>query len=75
MKKPKIVVGHLMNDELFVKSVTISKSNDWIQWLETDELIGFLEELLKLVTQISEDKEGCKDTLDFSRRLARNRLD
>ena len=60
MKKPKIVVGHLMNDELFVKSVTISKSNDWIQWLETDELIGFLEDLIKLVAQISEDKESAK---------------
>ena len=60
MKKPKIVVGHLMNDELFVKSVTISKSNDWIKWLETDELIGFLEDLLKLVAQISEDKESAK---------------
>ena len=60
MKNPKIVVGHLMNDELFVKSVTISKSNDWIKWLETDELIGFLEDLLKLVAQISEDKESAK---------------
>ena len=60
MKKPKIVVGHLMNDELFVKSVTISKSNDWIKWLETDKLIGFLEDLLKLVAQISEDKESAK---------------
>ena len=60
MKKPKIVVGHLMNDELFVKSVTISKSNDWLKWLEVDELVEFFEELLKLVTQISEDKESAK---------------
>ncbi len=26
MKKPKLVVGHLMNDELLVKSVRTSKS-------------------------------------------------
>lgn len=62
MKKPKIVVGHLMNNELFVKSITISKSNDWIKWLETDELIEFFEELLKLMTQISEGKKDA-DTL------------
>ena len=60
MKKTKLVVGHLMNDELLVKSITISKSNDWIKWLETDEFIEFFEELLKLVSHISEDKKSAK---------------
>ena len=62
MKKPKLVVGHLMNDQLFVKSVTISKHLDWLKWLDPEELVEFFEELLKLMTQISERKKDA-DTL------------
>lgn len=57
MEKPKLVVGHLIDDELFVKSVAISESLDWFKWLEVDELAEFFEELLKLMTQISEGKK------------------
>ena len=57
MKKSKLVVGHLMNDELFVKSVTPSKSFDWLKWLEAEELVEFFAELFKLLTQISEGKK------------------
>ena len=57
MKKPKLVVGHLMNDQLLVKSVATSKSLDWIKWLDAEELVAFFGGLLKLVTQISEDKK------------------
>ena len=63
MKKPKLVVGHLTNDQLLVKSVTTSKHLDWLKWLEIDELVEFFAELLKLVTQIS---EGKKDTETLS---------
>ena len=59
MKNPKIVVGHLMNDELFVKSLPASKHLNWIKWLEADELVEFFAELFKLITRIS---EGEKDT-------------
>ncbi len=52
-----------MNDQLFVKSVTTSKHLDWLKWLETDELVEFFGELLKLVTRIS---EGKKDTETLS---------
>ena len=57
MKKPKLVVGHLMNDQLLVKSVATSKSFDWIKWLETEELVEFFAELFKLLTRISEGKK------------------
>ena len=57
MKNPKLVVGHLMDDQLFVKSVKISKSLDWLKWLEAEELVEFFEGLLELITQISEKKE------------------
>ncbi len=60
MKKSKLVVGQLANDQLLVKSVTTSKHVDWIKWLETEELVEFFEELLKLVTQISEEKKDAK---------------
>ncbi len=57
MKKSKLVVGHLMNDQLLVKSVATSKSFDWLKWLETEELVEFFAKLLKLVTQISQKKK------------------
>ena len=60
MKKPKLVVGHLMNDQLLVKSVAISKSFDWLKWLETEELVEFLAELFKLLTRISEGKKDAE---------------
>lgn len=49
-----------MNDELFVKSVTPSKSFDWLKWLEGEELVEFFTELFKLLTQISEGKKDAK---------------
>ena len=62
MKKPELVVGHLMSNELFVKSIPTSKHLDWLKWLETDELVEFFAELFKLITQISESKKDA-DTL------------
>ena len=67
MKKPKLVVGHLMNDQLLVKSVTTPKHIDWLKWLETEELVEFFGEFLKLMTQIS---EGKKDAATLSIFLA-----
>ena len=60
MKKPKLVVGHLMNDQLLVQSVAISKSFDWLKWLETEELVEFFAELFKLLTRISEGKKDAE---------------
>ena len=60
MKKSKLVVGHLINDQLFVKSVTTSKSFDWLKWLEAEELVEFFDELFKLLTQISEGKKDAE---------------
>lgn len=57
MRNLKLVVGHLMNDQLFVKSVTTSKHLDWLKQLDPEELVEFFAELLKLVTQISEGKK------------------
>ena len=60
MKKSKLVVGHLMNDELLVKSITTSKSFDWLKWLEVEEFVEFFVGLLKMVTQISEGKKDAE---------------
>ena len=62
MKRTKLVVGHLMNDELLVKSIPTSKHLDWLKWLEAEELVEFFAELFKLITQISEGKKDV-DTL------------
>ena len=60
MRNPKLVVGHLMNDQLFVKSVTTSKHLDWLKQLDPEELVEFFAELLKLVTQISDGKKDAE---------------
>ncbi len=65
MKNPKLVVGHLMNDQLFVKSVTTSKHLDWIKQLDPEELVEFFAELLKLVTQISDRKKDAETLSAF----------
>lgn len=60
MKKPKLVVGHLTNDELLVKSVRTSKSFDWVKWLESEELVEFFTELFELLTHISDGKKDAE---------------
>ena len=57
MKKSKLVVGYLIDDELLAKSVKISKPLDWINSLVVEELVTFFEELLELIAQISAGKE------------------
>ena len=57
MKNLKLVIGHLMNDQLSVKSVPTSKHLNWLKQLDPEELVEFFAELLKLVTQISEKKK------------------
>ena len=60
MKNLKLVIGHLMNDQLSVKSVPTSKSLGWLKQLDPKELVEFFAELLKLVTQISEGKKDAE---------------
>lgn len=67
MKNPKLVVGHLLDDQLLVKSIATSKSFDWLKWLETEELVEFFAKLLTLITQISKKK---KDAAELSTFLA-----
>ena len=62
MEKPELVIGQKINDQLLVKPFTTSKHLDWIKWLETEELVEFFEELLSLVTQISDGKKN-RETL------------
>ena len=73
MKMPKLVVGYLMDDGMFVKSFTIPESHDWIKWLANEELAQFFGELLELMIQISEEKEDSKTLqtfLDFWHEIA-----
>ena len=60
MKKSKLVVGHLMNDELSVKSVKPLRSFDWIKWLDSEELVEFFAELFQLLAQISDGKKDAE---------------
>ena len=59
MRNLKLVIGHLMNDQLSVKSVPTLKGLGWLKQLDPEELVEFFAELLKLVTQISEGKKRC----------------
>ena len=65
MKKAKLVVGYLIEDEMIVKSVKISKSVDWISSLVVEELVPFFEELLELIAQISDGKEDSETLRTF----------
>ena len=60
MENPKLVVVHLLNDQLFVKSVPTSKTLGWLKQLDPEELVEFFAELLKLVTQISDGKKDAE---------------
>ena len=60
MKNLKLVIGYLMNNQLSVKSVPTSKNLGWLTQLDPEELVDFLAELLKLVTQISEEKKDAE---------------
>ena len=60
MKDFKLVIGHLTKDQLSVKSVTTSKHLDWLKRLDSEELVEFFAELLKLVTQVSEGKKSAE---------------
>ncbi len=63
MEKHELVIGHRVNDRLIVKSIPTSKNLDWLEWLDTQEVVAFFEELLKLMTQIS---AGKKDAASLS---------
>ena len=58
MEQPKLVVGFLMDDEMFVKSVKIPKSFDFLTAMDFGDVLDFFEGLLELIAQISEGKEG-----------------
>ncbi len=47
-----------MHDQLLVKSITTSKSFDWLKWLEAEELVEFFTELFKLLKHMSDGKKG-----------------
>ena len=65
MKMPKLVVGYLLDDEVFIKSFTIPESHDWIKWLANEELSQFFGELFELMIQISEEKEDSETLQAF----------
>ena len=60
MRKPELVIGHEINGRLIVKSILTAKNLDWLEWLDTREVVEFFEELLKLLAQISEGKKDTK---------------
>ena len=65
MKDAKLVVGYLVDDELLVKSVPIPKPHDWLKWLPVEDLVVFFQELLQVITHISEGKEDSETLRTF----------
>ena len=57
MKKPELVIGHQINGRLIVKYISTTKNLEWLEWLDTKEVVEFFEELLKLLTYISEGRQ------------------
>ena len=65
MRTPKVVVGRLIDGSLIFKPITISKTADWLKWLEPDELVEFTADLLKLVEQIAKGRKNSAELALF----------
>jgi hypothetical protein len=65
MGSPEVVVGRLFDGRLIFKPVAISKAADWLKWLDSDELVEFTADLLKLVEQISKGRKSSEDVALF----------
>ncbi|MBC8235250.1 hypothetical protein H8E77_37370 [bacterium] len=65
MGTPKVVVGRLIDDSLIFKPVAISKTADWLKWLESNELVEFTADLLKLVEQIAKGRKSSTELALF----------
>jgi hypothetical protein len=46
METPKVVVGRLFDNRLVFKPISISKTTDWLKWLDPEELEEFTVALL-----------------------------
>lgn len=67
MADPKLVVGYLTNDTSLVKSVALSETYDWLQWLSIEQLAAFFEELFEVLRQMlggNADSETLRTFLD-----------
>lgn len=67
MADPKLVVGYLTDDTSLVKSVALSETYDWLQWLSIEQLAAFFEELFEVLRQMLEgnaDSETLRTFLD-----------
>ena len=65
MGTPKVVVGRLIDGNLIFKPVTISKTADWLKWLDSDELVEFTADLLKLVERIAKGRKNSTELALF----------
>lgn len=61
MGSQKVIIGKLTNDKITFRPITISKANEWLKWLDSEELVEFTSELLKLVEKISKDRKKVND--------------
>ena len=61
MESPKVVIGRLVKDRITFKPMIISKGNEWVKWLDSEELVEFIAELLKLADQIAKGKKDSSD--------------
>lgn len=67
MEDPKLVVGYLTDDTSLVKSVALSETYDWLQWLSIEQLAAFFEELFEVLRQMlvgNADSETLRTFLD-----------
>ncbi|MBM3235805.1 hypothetical protein FJZ31_05855 [Candidatus Poribacteria bacterium] len=65
MGTPKVVIGRLLDDRLIFKPVAISKTAYWLKWLDSDELVEFTADLLKLVEQIAKGRKNSTELALF----------
>jgi hypothetical protein len=61
MGSPKVIIGRLINDKITFKPVLISKETEWVKWLDSEELVEFTTQLLKLVERIAKGRKTAND--------------
>lgn len=57
MGTPKVLVGRLLDNQMVMKPIKGLRTADWLKWLDADELVEFITELLFLTAQIAKGRK------------------
>lgn len=65
MKPSEFVIGKIIDNEIILEKIAISKDIEWLKWLDPKELAEFTKQLLKIVNKITKGKNTINDLESF----------